>query len=145
MSARRIKFISEDCIECHGCEVACQSWRNREHNVKWRRIESIWQGNYPEIKSISVSVACRHCDDPACIRDCPTEAIYKEATTGVVLVDWEKCSGCRVCLDACPYSVPQFGSDGRMQKCDLCFSEADHGLQLPPCVATCPTKALRLE
>ncbi|QGZ99179.1 4Fe-4S dicluster domain-containing protein [Dehalobacter restrictus] len=143
MTTERIFFSPEDCIQCHGCEVACKSWRNVELGVKWRRIERIWLGQYPEIKSTSASIACRHCDDPACMHACPAGSIEKEASKGVVLVNREKCTGCRVCLEACPYSVPQFGIDGRMQKCDLCFSEIEHSLSVPPCVATCPTNALR--
>ncbi|HJX34603.1 MAG TPA: 4Fe-4S dicluster domain-containing protein, partial [Desulfatiglandales bacterium] len=59
-----------------------------------------------------------------------------------VLVDRDKCTGCRTCLEVCPFGAPAFGLDGKMQKCDLCISEIDYKMERPPCVETCPTKAL---
>lgn len=145
MSNHRITFISEYCIQCHGCEVACKSWRNVELGVKWRRVDTIWQGEYPKIKNASSSVACHHCEKPACISVCSVGAIEKDASLGLVLVNQEICIGCQACFEACPYAVPQFGADGTMQKCDLCFQEIDLHCSVPPCVRTCPTKALRFD
>jgi anaerobic dimethyl sulfoxide reductase subunit B len=139
-----ILFIQKKCIQCHGCEVACKSWRNVEIGVNWRRVNICWHGGYPDVKMVPVMVACLHCAKPACVAACPTGAIEKRAADGVVLVNQEKCIGCKVCLEACPYSVPQFGADGKMQKCDRCFQETDGRCSVPPCVATCPTKALQL-
>lgn len=138
-----ISFSPEHCIQCYGCEIACKIWRNVELGVRWRRVDSIWHGKFPTIKPYPVSVACHHCDDPACVPICPVGAIEARDTHGVVVVDREKCTGCRACLKACSFHVPQFGTDGTMQKCDLCFNEVDFKLSRPPCVITCPTKALR--
>jgi len=144
MSAKcSIRFIPDNCIQCHGCEVACKNWRNVELGIKWRRVDTIWRGYYPKIKSDFTSIACMHCADPSCIKVCPVGAIEKEPSEGIVLVKQEKCVGCRACLAACPYAVPQFGADGKMQKCDLCFGKINDYLCVPPCVGTCPTKALR--
>ncbi|MCG1025400.1 4Fe-4S dicluster domain-containing protein [Dehalobacter sp.] len=141
---KRIVFHQENCISCHGCEVACKSWRGVELGVKWRRIDTIWHGDYPHIKSKPISVTCRHCDDPACLQCCPTGAIEKIAATGIVIVNHDLCSGCQTCAEACSYLIPQFGIDGKMQKCDLCYQAVgDSGI--PPCVATCPTQALEYE
>ena len=137
-----ISFLKERCIQCHGCEVACKSWRGIETGVRWRRVENIWHGSYPQAKSTSVSIACMHCVEPPCVGVCPEAAIEKRAEDGIVIVDRDACSGCGVCLDACPFEVPQFGVDGKMQKCDLCASVIDRDAESPPCVATCPTKAL---
>jgi anaerobic dimethyl sulfoxide reductase subunit B len=134
-----ISFIQENCIQCHGCEVACKSWRNVELGVKWRRVDTVWQGDYPNIKNVSVAVACVHCADPTCVVACPVGAIEKVAKDGVVLVKRDKCIGCQACQAACPYDVPQFGADGTMQKCDMCFHEV---ASVPHCVRTCPTNAL---
>ena len=142
MSEYGISYIKENCIQCHGCEVACKSWRNVELGVRWRRVYNIWQGNYPEVKNISASVACMHCVEPVCVQACPEGAISKRAEDGIVLVDREKCTGCQTCLDACPFGSPDFGADGKMQKCDLCINEIDYKTKNPPCVDTCPTNAL---
>jgi anaerobic dimethyl sulfoxide reductase subunit B (iron-sulfur subunit) len=86
-----------------------------------------------------------HCDEPPCVEECPEDAIKKRREDGIVVVDREKCTGCRRCLEVCPFDVPQFGRDDKMQKCDLCISEIDldRGEQ-PPCIETCSTATLRV-
>jgi|WetSurMetagenome_2_1015567.scaffolds.fasta_scaffold271221_1 anaerobic dimethyl sulfoxide reductase subunit B len=137
-------FIKDKCIQCYGCEVACKSWRNVEFGIRHRRVYNIWSGRYPEVKNSSASVACMHCADPACVKACPVGAIKKRSEDGIVVADKGKCIGCKSCLKACPFGAPQFGSDKKMQKCDMCMSEIDLSKELPPCVETCPTKALLL-
>jgi len=88
-----------------------------------------------------------HCFQPACADACPVGAISKREADGVVLVDKTLCTGCRACLDACPYDVPQFGADNQMLKCDMCIANCetpDNDFRAPPCVRTCPTGALGL-
>ena len=137
-----ISYTQKNCIQCHACEVACKSWRSIALGVKWRRVEVIWEGVYPDVKTLSASVACMHCVDPACVSACPEGAISKSSENGAVTVAREKCIGCRTCLEACPFKAPAFGTDGKMQKCDMCFGQIDYQTENPPCVATCPTKAL---
>jgi anaerobic dimethyl sulfoxide reductase subunit B (iron-sulfur subunit) len=139
-----IWFEHEKCTQCHGCEVACRSWRALAEGVRYRRILNVWRGDYPKVKSHSVSIGCLHCVDPECAAICPVKAINKRESDGLVLVDGELCTGCQACLDACPYEVPQFGPEGSMQKCDLCIAQTgrEYG---PPCVATCPGGALSLK
>ncbi len=142
-------FIKENCIQCHGCETACKSWRMVSSGIKWRRVENIWHGSYPQVKCSSLSISCMHCVEPACIDVCPVTAISKDPGDGIVLVDVEKCIGCKACFDACPYDIPQFGINGTMQKCDMCFPGKPGGPgtpeDAPPCVSTCPTQALLLK
>lgn len=137
-------FVRENCIQCHGCEIACKSGRNVELGVKWRRVENIWEGAYPNVKCFSASVSCMHCAEPACMEACPEEAIRKRAEDGIVVVDSEKCTGCRTCFKACPFDVPQYGANAKMQKCDMCINEKGSSEEDPPCVRTCPTEALSL-
>jgi anaerobic dimethyl sulfoxide reductase subunit B (iron-sulfur subunit) len=138
------KFVVENCIQCHGCEVACKSWRGVELGVKWRRVENIWEGAYPTVTCKSASVSCMHCLEPACLAACPEKAISKRAEDGIVVVDREACIACGACFEACPFDVPQFGEDETMQKCDMCVGERSSDTEAPPCVATCPTEALAL-
>lgn len=141
-------FNKENCIQCHGCEVACKTWRNVALGVSWRRVINLWSGEYPHVTCSSVSIACMHCLEPACADVCPTGAVSKRAGDGIVLVNAEKCIGCQACLDACPFKVPQFGLDGTMQKCDMCQSiepgNPNSPQKAPPCVSTCPTQAQTL-
>jgi len=138
------KFVVENCIQCHGCEVACKSWRGVALGVRWRRVENIWEGTYPKVTCKSASVSCMHCLEPACVAACPEEAISKRSKDGIVVVDREACIACGACFDACPFDVPQFGEDDVMQKCDMCVDERTSDTEAPPCVATCPTEALAL-
>lgn len=126
------------CIQCHTCELACQSAHNLEPGVKWRRVIETWSGDYPDVTRTFLSTACMHCESPACAAVCPAGAITKRPEDGIVVVDGDKCNGCRDCYSACPYSVPQFGKDGIMQKCDFCL---DIGRE-PVCTASCPAEAL---
>ena len=136
-------FRQDSCIQCHGCEMACKMWRQTERGVTWRRVLNLWQGDYPDVTCAALSLGCLHCAEPACVTVCPTGAITKRDTDGVVLADRSLCTGCQACLEACPYDVPQFGADGLMQKCDLCASGAPAVAgAAPPCVTTCPTGAL---
>ena len=125
------------CVRCRTCEAACKATRDVAPGLRWRWTEETWRGAFPDVTRAFLSLSCMHCAEPACLDACPTGAISKTAD-GVVLVDAEKCNGCRECLPACPYGVPQFGGDGLMQKCDYCT-----GLDMPPVCAThCPTGAL---
>jgi len=136
-------FAKEKCIQCFGCEVACKSWREGEFGVRWRRVYNIWQGRYPKVKNLSASVSCMHCAEPPCAKACPVQAIQKRAEDGIVIVDTGKCIGCKACLKVCAFGAPQFGANGKMQKCDMCFNQADLSREFPPCIETCPTKALQ--
>ena len=140
-----IRFYPERCIQCHGCETACKMWRDLPLGIKFRRVLNLWDGTYPEIKSQSLSVSCLHCADPACEKACPVGAVSKQED-GRVLVDPDLCIGCKACARACPFGVPQFAKGKRqvMQKCDLCTGQILESTD-PPCVATCPGKALVAE
>src|SRR4030042_350931 len=109
-------FDADRCINCHACEVACKSLHKIEPGVYWRKTVEIWSGEFPEVSRTFVSVSCFHCAEPACAKACPAQAIIKREEDGIVIVDREKCTGCGICYDACPYGVPQFGIDGIMQK-----------------------------
>ena len=127
------------CVQCHTCELACKSAHDLEPGVKWRRVTENWSGDYPDVTRTFLSMACMHCEKPACAAVCPAGAITKRPEDGIVVVDRDKCNGCRDCFLACPYSVPQFGKDGIMQKCDFCTGIGRE----PVCVASCPTEALK--
>jgi len=113
--------------------------------VSWIRIKTIEKGQYPDLFVAFLPVTCYHCFQPACIPACPTGAITKRDEDGIVTVDTEIClgAGCQLCLEACPYDAPQFGSEenAKMQKCDLCVDRWAEGKK-PVCVDGCPMRAL---
>jgi anaerobic dimethyl sulfoxide reductase subunit B (iron-sulfur subunit) len=127
------------CVQCHTCELACKSSHDIEPWVQWRHVGETWNGKYPDVTRTFFSLACMHCEEPACMTVCPTGAITKREEDGIVIVDREKCNGCRDCLEACPFDVPQFGKDGIMQKCDFCINNGG----IPVCAESCPSGALK--
>lgn len=142
MSELGFIFKPDLCIQCHACETACKNLRNLERGVKWRHVYNLWKDVYPQVSRTTLSVSCLHCTTPACVQVCPVNAISKRKEDGVVQVNRDLCVGCRKCQKACPVDAPQFGTDGLMQKCDLCTCGplADH--DNTSCVLVCPTGAL---
>jgi len=131
-------FDSTRCVQCHTCENACKTTRNVEPGVKLRRVTEKWDGVFPNVTRTFFSLACMHCEEPACLEVCPTGAISKRAEDGIVVVDSDKCNGCRDCAAACPYGIPQFGKDGKLQMCDYCTPTG----RPPACAVSCPAEAL---
>jgi anaerobic dimethyl sulfoxide reductase subunit B (iron-sulfur subunit) len=131
-------FDESRCIQCRTCEMSCKSAHNVEPGVKLRHVLDTWKGQFPDVTHTFFSLACMHCEQPACVAVCPTGAIIKRADDGIVVVDSEKCNGCQDCSQGCPYHIPQFGKDGKMQKCDFCLSIN----RTPACTESCPAEAL---
>ncbi len=136
-------FDPTRCTGCGTCAVACKDWNNVPAGpVSWRRIETIEDGEFPNVRVRRLLRGCLHCARPTCIPTCPVGAITKRADDGVVLVDRERClPNCYACLSACPHRAPQFGDDGRMQMCNFCPERLADGAK-PVCVAACPMRAL---
>ena len=141
--AKQLGFIIDTrrCVQCHACEVACKTTNGVEPGVSWRKVLNVWQGQFPNVTNRSISLSCLHCAYPACRDVCFKGAIKKRAEDGIVVVDAEVCNGCGKCADACPYGVPRFGRDGKLQLCNLCLDSLQEGKE-PACVATCPGEAL---
>jgi anaerobic dimethyl sulfoxide reductase subunit B len=135
-------FETERCLKCWSCEIACKQWHGiKAGTIKLRRVAEKTTGTFPDVKRTFQSISCNHCTDAPCVEVCPTGALRKRSEDGIVVVDSTECSGCRLCLEACPLGVPQYGQDGTMQKCDMCLDRLEKG-QKPFCVETCPTGAL---
>jgi anaerobic dimethyl sulfoxide reductase subunit B (iron-sulfur subunit) len=144
-------FDATMCTGCKACQVACKDKSDLPVGVNWRRVAEFSGGNWVKNPdgtydntafAYYTSIACNHCDNPLCLDVCPTQAIWKRDEDGIVLIDSDKCIGCRYCEWACPYGAPQFNEEvGVMTKCNFCFDYIDEG-QSPSCVAACPSRAL---
>jgi len=157
---------------CRDCIVACDHAHNipqlpdRKHEVKW-----IWKDPYEEVFPMQTHeyledalhghpalVFCNHCDNPPCVRVCPTQATWKRED-GIVMMDWHRCIGCRYCVAACPYGSRSFNwvdprsyietidpefptrTRGVVEKCNFCDERLARNQQ-PACVSACPHGAL---
>ncbi|MDD5288156.1 MAG: 4Fe-4S dicluster domain-containing protein [Dehalococcoidales bacterium] len=140
-------FDQKRCTGCLTCVIACNDYHDlSEDSGSLIRMKTIEKGKYPNPFVAYFPLFCYHCANPACVAACPAGAISKRKEDGIVVVDGEACLGkdkCGLCLEACPYEVPQFGSDvnSRMQKCDLCAGRWAEGKK-PICVDGCPMLAL---
>jgi Fe-S-cluster-containing dehydrogenase component len=157
---------------CTDCIAACDKahnvphFRERAHEVKW-----IWKepfdNAFPDqgglytaeaYRGKPILVLCNHCDNPPCVRVCPTKATWKRQD-GIVMMDWHRCIGCKYCIVACPYGSRSFNffdprprikelspdfptrTIGVVEKCNFCEERLAKGEQ-PACVVGCPEKAL---
>jgi len=135
-------FTADNCIGCHACEAACSEKNENPAHLAFRSVGYVEGGTYPDYKRMNISMACNHCDDPVCLKGCPTRAYTKHAEYGAVLQDPETCFGCGYCTWVCPYNAPQLDPvKGRVSKCNMCVDRLEVGLK-PACVSACVGNAL---
>jgi Fe-S-cluster-containing dehydrogenase component len=136
-----IVFDLKKCINCHSCEVACQLENDAPPGLRLRWVKTHVSGKFPTSDTHSISTACFHCSDPACVSACPAGALRRRAD-GVVEHVRSRCIGCSYCIQTCPFHVPKFSpTQHTMRKCNLCIQRIDCGKE-PACVAKCTTGAL---
>jgi carbon-monoxide dehydrogenase iron sulfur subunit len=142
---KQIFTFIEKCVACKSCEMACSIEHSPEKTLfsalfadprprQRVRVENIGAFSYPS--------RCQHCEDAACVAACPTGAMARDARTGAVVSDGNKCIGCWMCVMVCPFGGVSADAAGKKAlKCDRCPDRTLEGLD-PACVAACPTKAL---
>lgn len=143
-------FDATRCTGCKTCEAICRDVNRLELGSTYRRVWEIEGGSWTEGEggvwstdsyTYYVSVACNHCDSPACVHVCPTGAMRKD-DDGIVSVDAKRCIGCGYCALACPYGAPHVDRAlGHSVKCDACASRRAEGKE-PACVEGCTQRAL---
>lgn len=157
------------CTGCMSCDVACKRENFTPPGVHWTRVHIYETGRYPRTKLRALPTQCMHCQEPACLKACPTGATQKRAD-GIVTIDNERCIGCGYCAQACPYQervlsdsdprpyhdphdftpIERIGyfqelgpvkhGKGVIEKCTMCAHRVEQGGK-PACVDTCPSGA----
>jgi len=135
-------FTADNCIGCHACEAACSEKNENPAHLAFRSVGYVEGGSFPDYQRMNISMACNHCDDPVCLKGCPTAAYTKHAEYGAVLQDPDTCFGCGYCTWVCPYNAPQLDPvKGQVSKCNMCVDRLEVGLK-PACVSACVGNAL---
>jgi tetrathionate reductase subunit B len=143
------------CNGCHTCQVACKDehvgndWTpiakpQPETGQFWLKLEQEVRGTVPKVKVAYRPHLCMHCDKAPCMDACPIERVIYKREDGLVIIDPVKCTGCRNCIEACPYKVIYFNEGLNIaQKCTGCAHLIDDGWKEPRCADACPTGVIR--
>jgi tetrathionate reductase subunit B len=143
------------CNGCYSCQIVCKDehvgndWTpyarpQPDTGQFWMRQNEFIRGTVPKVKMHYIPMPCMHCDEAPCIPACPVkDAIYKR-DDGLVIIDPVKCTGCKSCVDACPYHAIFFNESLNIaQKCTGCAHLLDSGWKVPRCADACPTEAIK--
>lgn len=132
MSQKMLIVDPAKCTGCRTCEMACSLY----HEGKCSPLLSRNRVVKFEAKGISIPTTCANCSKPYCMLVCPVGAISVNAETGAVVVNEERCIGCRACAVACPFGQANYHPERRVaMKCNLCDGD-------PVCVKFCPSGAI---
>jgi formate dehydrogenase iron-sulfur subunit len=147
------------CIGCKACQTACMEWNDLRDEVgettgvydnpldltpqSWTVMRfSEYENPKGDLEWLIRKDGCMHCEDPGCLKACPSPGAIVQYTNGIVDFHQENCIGCGYCVAGCPFDVPRISKqDSRAYKCTLCSDRVAVG-QEPACVKTCPTGAI---
>ena len=141
------------CVNCKACIIACKvkhrfpphtlsSTLGKKNSLNLVQIYPFGpQVRNDKVLQSFVSIACMHCEDPPCIKVCPTSAIFKDSETHITLIHQRSCIGCKACLWICPFGAPSFDESGKLILCDLCIDRLRVGKKAA-CEAACQTRAI---
>jgi Fe-S-cluster-containing dehydrogenase component/DMSO reductase anchor subunit len=134
----------DSCTGCKACVAACHSLNGLDDGESWRSVTVVSGGTAAAPFQQTVTAACHHCLDPACLSGCPVDAYEKDPVTGVVFHLDDQCIGCSYCTLSCPYEVPVYNHGrGIVRKCDMCHGRLAAG-EAPACVQACPNGAIAI-
>jgi formate dehydrogenase iron-sulfur subunit len=134
----------DTCTGCKACVTACHNLNGLDEGESYRTVGLLTGGTAAQPFQQTVTTACHHCLDPACLNGCPTNAYEKDEFTGIVAHLEGRCLGCGYCTWTCPYEVPRFNAArGVVRKCDMCRDRLGAGEE-PACVSACPNGAITI-
>ncbi len=156
----------DSCTGCKACVSGCHSLNGLDDEETWRDVGLVYAGDSiatlarnaaPQNAELqlgsaacaapfaqTVTTACHHCEDPACLNGCPVVAYEKDPITGIVVHLDDQCIGCSYCVLKCPYDVPKYNERlGIVRKCDMCHGRLAAG-EAPACAQACPTQAISI-
>jgi formate dehydrogenase iron-sulfur subunit len=132
------------CTGCKACVTACHNLNGLDDGEAWRSVGLLHGGTVENPVQQTITTACHHCLDPACMNGCPVNAYEKDPITGIVKHLDDQCIGCQYCTFTCPYDVPQYNAErGIVRKCDMCSDRLAAG-EAPACVQACPNEAISI-
>ena len=136
-------FDHNKCVNCNACSASCileNGWDMHARNIYSYNSEAEYS-----LPVINLSLACNHCETATCMKGCPASAYSRDSETGAIILDENKCIGCKYCQWNCPYDSPKYDIKKRtIAKCNLCYTGLSDGRQ-PACSSACPTGALRFD
>jgi formate dehydrogenase iron-sulfur subunit len=143
----------DQCSGCKACVTACHAMNGLDEGEMWRETGTLHGevlepnpsgGNRVVSLHQTVTTACHHCAEPACLEGCPVLAYDKDPATGIVRHLDDQCIGCSYCILKCPYDVPKYSAKrGIVRKCDMCHGRLEVG-EAPACVQACPNEAIKI-
>jgi Fe-S-cluster-containing dehydrogenase component/DMSO reductase anchor subunit len=134
----------DSCTGCKACVSACHSLNGLDDEESWRDVGMILSKKDHSYQQ-TITSACHHCVDPACLNGCPVLAYSKDDITGIVRHLDDQCIGCSYCIMKCPYDVPKFNlKKGIVRKCDMCQGRLE-SREAPACVQACPNEAIQIK
>lgn len=130
---RRILLLDEEkCTGCMLCVLGCSIARTGDMDAARSRVR-VYAGSE---EGRFVPLTCQQCEDAFCTEACPTTACHRDERTGIVVIDEQRCIGCRTCIVACPFGAPSFDERaGITVKCDCCDGD-------PRCARLCEPGAI---
>jgi tetrathionate reductase subunit B len=143
------------CNGCHSCQIVCKDehvandWTpiakpQPDTGQFWIELTERVRGTVPKVKVAYRPHLCMHCDKAPCMDSCPVAGALYKRDDGLVIIDPVKCTGCKNCVDTCPYAVIFFNEGLNIaQKCTGCAHLIDDGWIEPRCADACPNLAIR--
>ena len=147
------------CIGCKACQVACMEWNDLRDEIgtnigQYQNPHDLTENSWTLMRFAEVENTkgdlewlirkdgCMHCEDPGCLKACPSPGAIVQYVNGIVDFHEENCIGCGYCVTGCPFDVPRISKkDHKAYKCTLCSDRVAVGLE-PACIKSCPTGAL---